>query len=56
MTPIVSGLMLFIIFAIFTVRGLDSGYRTATALLPLGTAAIVIVGGLSVLTLSLIHI
>ena len=53
MTPIVSGLMLFIIFAIFTVRGLDSGYRTATALLPLGTAAIVIVGGLSVLTYSL---
>lgn len=52
MTPVVSGIILFAVFGFFLTRGLGPGLRAATAMLPLGAAALVIVGGLSVLVAS----
>ncbi len=52
MTPVLSGLVMFAIFAFFATRGLDQGYRAATAFLPFGAAAVAIVGGMSVLVFS----
>lgn len=52
MMPVLSGLVMFAIFAFFATRGLDQGYRAATAFLPFGAAAVFIVGGMSVLVFS----
>lgn len=52
MTPVISGVLLVGIFFFSLLKGMDYALRAATALLPFGASAVLLLGGQSVLSVS----